>query len=516
MFRNQGPIQPERRGSRPSSSSMWCVATAVLAGFGLSCLTACESPAPRATPGAVAANERYFPTGELTTSAILLRQSTPGEVRVGQEYDGSIEVKNLTDVELQNIVVNLDNLSNVQFISSSPEWTRKNGEVRWDLPVLPASGTEVIRFRAKAMAAGSASNCLSVTYANRLCATTSVVEPQLQLAKSATPEVCGTCADITLTYAVRNSGTGVARGVVVKDTLPEGLVLRDGRTAVELQAGDLAAGVERIYNLSAQAKRRGTFTSAAYATSESGPTAQSEAPATVVRQPAFAFSCDANNRVFLGRDLDYRITVRNIGDCDASEVLVKAPVPSGSTFLAADSLGRMEEGTVAWRMDRLGKGEAATLTMSIRPSAIGIARTTATASAACVAAASTECSTEIAGIPAILLEVVDTLDPVEVGSDTTFIVTATNQGSSADTNVQVVATLPPSMQFVSGSGATPVVAVGQSVTMSRVASLAPGAKAEWRVVVRAKSAQDARSRWEMTSDQFKTPVIETESSNLYE
>ena len=47
-------------------------------------------------------------------------------------------------------------------------------------------------------------------------------------------------------------------------------------------------------------------------------------------------------------------------------------------------------------------------------------------------------------------------------------------------------------------------------------SLAPGAKAEWRVVVRAKSAQDARSRWEMTSDQFKTPVIETESSNLYE
>jgi hypothetical protein len=52
--------------------------------------------------------------------------------------------------------------------------------------------------------------------------------------------------------------------------------------------------------------------------------------------------------------------------------------------------------------------------------------------------------------------------------------------------------------------------------MSAVASLAPGAKAEWRIVVKAKSAQDARSRWEMTSDQFKVPVIETESSNLYE
>jgi uncharacterized repeat protein (TIGR01451 family) len=115
-----------------------------------------------------------------------------------------------------------------------------------------------------------------------------------------------------------------------------------------------------------------------------------------------------------------------------------------------------------------------------------------------------------------LLEVIDTVDPVEVGSDTTFVVSATNQGSSPDTNLKVVATLPPSMQFVSGSGSTQVVAVGQTVTMSAVASLAPGAKAEWRIVVKAKSAQDARSRWEMTSDQFKVPVIETESSNLYE
>jgi hypothetical protein len=72
------------------------------------------------------------------------------------------------------------------------------------------------------------------------------------------------------------------------------------------------------------------------------------------------------------------------------------------------------------------------------------------------------------------------------------------------------------MQFVSGAGATPVTAAGQVVTMTSLASLAPGAKAEWRIVVKAKSAQDARSRWEMTSDQFRTPIIETESSNLYE
>jgi uncharacterized repeat protein (TIGR01451 family) len=235
-----------------------------------------------------------------------------------------------------------------------------------------------------------------------------------------------------------------------------------------------------------------------------------------VKQPSFAFSCDANNRVFLGRELDYRITVRNVGNCAASDVAVRAPVPAGCAFLSADSAGRLETGSVVWSIGSLPEGKATTVTMVVKPSATGTARTTATASAACCAPASTECSTVVEGVPAILLEVVDTIDPIEVGEQTTFVVTATNQGSKGDSNVKVVATLPLALEFVSGSGTTAVSASGQTVTMSAAPSLAAGAKAEWRIVVRAKSRQDARSRWEMTSDEFKTPIIETESTNVYE
>jgi hypothetical protein len=51
--------------------------------------------------------------------------------------------------------------------------------------------------------------------------------------------------------------------------------------------------------------------------------------------------------------------------------------------------------------------------------------------------------------------------------------------------------------------------------MSPVATLAAGAKAEWRITVRSLSAEDARTRWEMTSDRFKSPVTETESTYLF-
>jgi uncharacterized repeat protein (TIGR01451 family) len=354
-----------------------------------------------------------------------------------------------------------------------------------------------------------------VSFANILCASSTVVQPSLVLEKRATPEACGTCEEIKLTYVVRNAGTGTAERVVIRDALPAGLLANDGRSTIEIDAGDLAAGVEKTFNVSANAEKRGRYSSSASATSAAGLSARSADPATIVKQPVFAFSCDANNRVFLGRDLDYRITVRNIGDCAAHNAIIRAELPGGANYLSADNSGVLEGRNAVWNIANLPAGQATTVTMRIRPAGVGVARVEATAMSPCAATVSTTCATEVVGVPAILLEIVDTVDPIEVGDETTFVLMVTNQGSSDDTNVKIVGTLPPTFEFISGSGATPVTASGQTVSISPVGKLAPGANAQWRIVVKAKGVADARSRWELTSDQFKSPIIETESSNLY-
>ncbi len=125
-------------------------------------------------------------------------------------------------------------------------------------------------------------------------------------------------------------------------------------------------------------------------------------------------------------------------------------------------------------------------------------------------------TTDLQGIPALLMEVVDEIDPVTVGDKTTYVITVTNQGSAQDQNVTIVCNLEEAMSFVSGTGTSEVTAEDGTVTMAAVPGLDPGDAAVWRVTVKAESEADARFTVTLTSDQLQRPVRETESTNLYE
>jgi uncharacterized repeat protein (TIGR01451 family) len=118
-------------------------------------------------------------------------------------------------------------------------------------------------------------------------------------------------------------------------------------------------------------------------------------------------------------------------------------------------------------------------------------------------------------IPAILLEVVDLEDPVEVGKPVTYVIKVTNQGTIVGNNIRLVCTLPPCQAFVSGDGATAVQAQGDTVTMESLPTLEPKAAASWRVVCKATQAADARIKVALTSDQVPRPVVHHEATQQY-
>jgi uncharacterized repeat protein (TIGR01451 family) len=124
-------------------------------------------------------------------------------------------------------------------------------------------------------------------------------------------------------------------------------------------------------------------------------------------------------------------------------------------------------------------------------------------------------TTDIMGIPAILLEVIDIEDPIAIGGVQTYVITATNQGSAPATNVKINCSLESAQEYVSGDGPTAVTGKGDTISCAPYPSLRPGAKATWRVKVKALKAGDIRFKAVMTSDQLSRPVEETEATTQY-
>ncbi|HRT24697.1 MAG TPA: CARDB domain-containing protein, partial [Anaerohalosphaeraceae bacterium] len=171
---------------------------------------------------------------------------------------------------------------------------------------------------------------------------------------------------------------------------------------------------------------------------------------------------------------------------------------------------------ITWNVGDLAPGASKQFTVSYVPSSLGKLSNTASAKAVCAQDVSKSASIEIRGIPALLLEVIDVSDPIEVGQNETYVITVTNQGTAPATNLKVTCTLEDSMQFVSAEGATqPASTAGQKVVFAPLASLNAKATATWKVTVKALKEGDVRFGVVLNADQLERDVQETESTHFY-
>lgn len=117
----------------------------------------------------------------------------------------------------------------------------------------------------------------------------------------------------------------------------------------------------------------------------------------------------------------------------------------------------------------------------------------------------------------VLLEVVDLVDPLEVGTVGTYLITVTNQGSIlAITKIEITATLPEQLEYMSSEGPTEASAEGQVIRFAPLETLYAGEEVVYRLKAKAVGVGDIRFQLELTTDQSSKPILETESTFLYE
>ena len=456
-----------------------------------------------------------YPTGDRKTSVMLLERVAPAEVSLGQSFEYQIMVTNLTKNGLHDVIVTEPISGSFKLDRTNPpsQTGVGNGTLMWKLGDLAPQEVQTITIKGSATQVGTIRDCITLSYTPRSCLAINVVEPKLKLAKTGPAEVL-LCEPIPIKFMVTNNGTGVARNVVVKDTLPRGLMTTDGKNKIVQNLGALKPGQSKEFSASLKASQRGTYENKALATGTGG--LQAEAThKVVVREPVLKVVKTGPAQRYVGRTVTYNITVTNTGNGDARKTVLVDKLPNGVTFVNASDGGKYSDGKVTWNVGTLSSNASRKVSVKVKATRIGTIRNQATAKAFC-AQASAQASTKITGIAAILLEVIDLEDPIEVGSNETYVITVTNQGTAVGTNIMITCTLPAEQTYVSSSGPTTAAVAGKKVSFKPLPRLAAKAKATYRVIVKGTKPGDLRFKVEMKSDQMTSPVMETESTHVYE
>ena len=473
----------------------------------------------------------------------------PQKVRVGEEFAYTIRVENTTNQPLHNVVVHeMVSGEGYEIVRASPEpasdrrvamldqgtggWydyvgtdtrvgqrgaagdrdTERNARTSWDIGYLAPGESQTIRVNALADRAGDMRSCMMVDYDLSVCMKVEAVAPELSLTRSASAEQYYACDPIELTYNITNTGTAATRPGVIEESLPGGLRTADGNNNIRINVGSIEPGdtVERKVTLRAG----DALTYDSRARLRSGDlSVQSSASEIRVLKPELELEVDGPGQEYLNRSIANQITVRNVSDDPAKDVMVSANLPEGFSNLSVSSQ-RIERAGENFLIGDLAAGESRTFTLSFDAVEPGTLQSTYTLTGHCVDEQVDRVRTSVRGIPAVRLEVIDKVDPVSVSENTVYEISVKNQGSAEGLDIRLTAPIPDGMEFVRVEGDRAARLDGNFIVFEPIPELAPGETHTWDLYMRALNAGRTRFEIRMENAVTRSPIIEQEATTI--
>ena len=494
---------------------------------GLMGLSLPNQDATAQTSDAMSKASMAYPTGDKATSSLLVEVSSPGQMMVGKAYDYMITVTNLTKtVTLENVKVSQSTAEGFAVESSEPKADKSaDGMAMWSIPKLDPGKSVTIKASGLGEKEGTVASCLKVDYESTLCVTTEFTKPAISVVKEA-PKQVDICDPIQIKYVVKNTGTGTAKGLQVSDELPKGLTTTDGKQTFTTTVGDLAEGQSKEIMLNVNATQTGDFTSRAMAVAAPDLKAQSNQTTTAVRMAKLAVDIVGPESEYMDQRVTYQVTVKNDGEATARNATLMVNADKNSKVLRVSKVApeaaapKTDGNMLTWNLGNLEPGKSVVVSMTTTAATADKQTHVATATSVCAKATEDmktvkdTIMTEVITLPALLLELVDKQDPMQVGSNEVYTIVVLNQGQGPDGNVKIVCRLPEGFDYVESAGPTKATVDGQTITFAPIETFAAKQKVTYTVTAKVTKPGDVRTKVDLSSDYLKTPVTETEPTRL--
>ena len=426
----------------------------------------------------------------------------PAEASLGGEFVSELTIT--AQGCAANVIVRDTLPAGASYVRSEPAATVEGNQLVWNIGNMDAGQTIKGKVVMKADKEGTLVNCATVSADPRVCASTIVGKPVITIDKTG-PETAVLGQDVTYNFVVKNTGTAVAKNVIVTDAVPEGLAGQ----AVTLNVGDIAPGQSKTGSATFKTTRRGKVCNTATADSSNAGKVSDDA-CTVVLVPGLKVEKTGTKEQILGRNADYEIVVSNTGDTTLQNVTVSDMAPAETSIVTAPG-ATIAGNKATWTVASLAPGAKATQSVKLTSKTAGTHCNNVTASSGALSDTAKAC-TLWKGIAAVLLEVVDDPDPIQVGESTTYTIKVTNQGFADIHNAKIIANFAEQVTPVSSPQGS---VSGKTVNFPVVAKIAAKQTVTYTITVKGASVGDSRNKIILTADEFKTPVDEEESTTVY-
>lgn len=445
--------------------------------------------------------------GEVCCNGVTVKARNPKMCMLGDQYPLEFDIKACEDV--CDVIITTTLPEGVTFIRSQPEARVDGRRVIWAIghmdkgQCIPAKvwlrcereGEQCVCFCVKAT---------PVSFCALLCA-----KPVLCCEKCGPEEVCPG-DPIHYTITVTNVGTCTAEDVVVTDNIPDGVEHSSGQKTLCFKLGCLEPCQTKKVDFCVTACKRGKVCNTAVVTACNANQTSCEW-CTCVCCCAIECAKVGPKDQAIGKNADYQITVTNTGDKLLTDVIVTDTAPACTSIVAANGASICGNEAV-WKVKEMKPGEKLTFNLTLTTCTPGFFtnRVHVTSCQGCTACC--EFGTQWRGRPALNICITETEDSICVGDTTRYEITVVNQGQEYDSNVRLVVRFPDELAPLAGSGAAPATVSGQTVTFAPFANLAPRQTIKYVVDAKAMKSGDARVKAEVSSDSFKTPIAQEEST----
>ncbi len=445
---------------------------------------------------------------------VSLRWRKNEEINVGQECKCGLIVKNTGRLAAKDIVVEAYFPRSVRLIDADPFPNESKDHLVWVFEHLAPGQEKTIEITMIPGRRGELATSATVRFTGVASAVLTVDEPQLRLAISGSKDVM-VGESLTQVITVSNPGTGIAHDVVVHAKIPEGLEHSRGKT-VEMGIGSLGAGESRELRLPLSAVNGGDAVIVVEARGSSNLSQRAQVTVKIA-SPKLSVEVAGPGLRYVNRHAQYLVTVTNEGVASTDNVRVVYLVPEGFSFIKTDKGGKFEatSGSVSWFVGRMEAGQSTQLALDLNARQIGEYLHHVQASGENGTLATAKAATRVDGTSAIVMEVSDLDDPVEVGTQTAYEIRIRNDGSKAAHNLRIACELPAGVELIDAKGPTDPIIEKGVLHFKAIGDLAAGAKVSYLVRVNGRVAGNFRMRAKLTSNASTEPLIVEEMTKFY-